>query len=143
MKWKSGISVFHFIILAVVVFAVGMFRGISLNYKEKHYTQTINAEIVRVEMHRENAGKTIRTVCTPYFTYRVESKTFSGHAKYTTRIFEYKVGDIIEIRIDPENPKRYLVENDISDYRSSYEVGKGFGFLALFLVVCAILKKII
>ena len=143
MKRESGISFFHIIIFAVVVFAVGMFKGVSLNYKEKHCTQTIRAEIVRVEMHRKNQGKTMRTVYTPYFTYSADGKTFKGHAKYTTQIFKYKVGDMVKIRIDPENPKRYLVENDILDYRSSYEVGIGFGFLALFLVVCATVNKLI
>ncbi|MDE5835090.1 MAG: DUF3592 domain-containing protein [Ruminococcus sp.] len=144
MKWKSGISVFYcFVIFAVIAFVVGMFKGVSLNYKEKHCTQTISAEIVRVESHRKNQGKTMRTVCTPYFTYSADGKTFKGHAKYTTNIFKYKVGDTIEIRINPENPKKYLVENDISDYRSSYEVGMSFGFLALFLVVCATVNKLI
>ncbi|MDE5583261.1 MAG: DUF3592 domain-containing protein [Ruminococcus sp.] len=142
MKRESEITVFHFIIFAVVVFAVGMFKGVSLNYKEKHCTQTIRAEIVRVEMHRKTYGKTKRTVYTPYFTYSADSKTFSGHAAYTTINWKYKVGDIIKIRIDPENPKKYLVENDISDYRSSYEVGKGFGLLALMLTVFAVIKKL-
>lgn len=143
MKWKSGISVFHFVIFAVVVFAVGMFKCISLNYKEKHCTQTIRAEIVHVEIHRETYGKTKRTVYTPYFNYIADGKTFSGHAEYTTINWEYKTGDTIKIRIDPENPEKYLVENDISDYRSSYEVGMGFGLLALILVACAIVKKLI
>ncbi len=143
MKWKSGITVFHFIIFAVVVLAVGTFRGVSLNYKEKHCTQTVMAEIVRVETHRKNEGRTRQTVYTPYFTYSTEGKVFSGHAKYTTIKQKYKAGDIIEIRIDPENPEKYLVENDISDYRSSYEVGMGYGVLALFLVVFAIGKKLI
>lgn len=134
---------FLFIIFSVVVFAVGMFKGVSLNYKEKHCTQTIRAKIVNVEIHRKQMGKTRRTVYTPYFTYSADGKTFKGHAKYTTKIFKYKVGDTIEIRINPENPKKYLVENDIADYRSSYEVGMGFGFLALFLVACAIVKKLI
>jgi len=143
MKWDFKISIFHFIILAVVVFGVGAFKGVSLNYKEKHCTQTIRVEIVRVETHRKTQGKTSRTVYTPYFTYSADGKNFRGHAKYTTIKWKYKVGDIIKIRINPENPEKYLVENDISDYRSSYEVGMGFGLLALFLVAFAIIKKFI
>lgn len=143
MKWDSKISVFHFIILAAVVFAIGIFNGVSLNYKEKHCTQDIRAEIVRVETHRKTQGKTTRTVYTPYFTYNSDGKIFKGHAKYTTVNLEYKVGDIIKIKIDPENPKRYIVENDIMDYRSSYKVGMNCGFIALVLVVCAIGKKLI
>lgn len=142
MKWNFKISIFHFIILAVVVFGVGAFKGVSLNYKEKHCTQTIRAEIVRVETHIKTQGKTISTVYTPYFTYSTEGRAFSGHAKYTTIKWKYKVGDIIKIRINPENPEKYLVENDILDYRSSYEVGIGYGVLALFLVVFAIIKKL-
>lgn len=141
MKRESENWFFLFIIFSVVVFAVGMFKGISLNYKEKHCTQTVRAEIVRVEMHRKTYGKTKRTVYTPYFTYSADGKTFKGHAEDTKRFGKYKVGDTIEIRIDPENPKKYLVENDISDYRSSYEVGKGFGLLALLLTVFAVIKK--
>ena len=141
MKRESENWFFLFTIFSVVVFAVGMFKGISLNYKEKHCTQTIRAEIVRVEMHRKAYGKTKRTVYTPYFTYSADGKTFKGHAEDTKRFGKYKVGDTIEIRIDPENPKKYLVENDISDYRSSYEVGKGFGLLALLLTVFAVIKK--
>lgn len=143
MKRESGITIFHFIIFAVVVLAIGTFKGVSLNYKEKHCTQTIRAEIVYVETHRKTEGRTIRTVYTPYFTYSAEGKNFSGHAKYTATKLKYKVGDMIEIRIDPENPERYLVENDISDHRSSYKVGVDFGILALFLVVFAIGKKLI
>ncbi|MDE6502438.1 MAG: DUF3592 domain-containing protein [Ruminococcus sp.] len=142
MYRKSENWFFPLIIVAVIVFAVGMFKGISLNYKEKHCTQTIRAEIVRVEMQRKAYGKTKRTVYTPYFTYSADGKIFSGHAEYTKRFSKYKVGDTIEIRIDPENPKKYLVENDISDYRSSYEVGKGFGLLALMLTVFAVIKKL-
>lgn len=142
MKWKSGISVFHFVILAVVVFAIGIFNGVSLNYKEKHCTKDMRAEIVRVEAHRKTQGKTTRTVYTPYFTYSSNGKNFKGHAKYTTINGKYKAGDIIKIKIDPENPKKYLVENDIADYRSSCKVGMDFGFLALFLVVFAIIKKL-
>ncbi|MDE6780846.1 MAG: DUF3592 domain-containing protein [Ruminococcus sp.] len=143
MKRKSGISIFHFIILAVVVFTIGMFKGVSLNYKEKHCTQTITAEIVHVEIHRKISGKTRETVYTPYFNYSVDGKNFSGHARYTLTYGKYKTGDTIKIRIDPENPEKYLVENDISDYRSSYKVGMGFGLLALILVACAIVKKLI
>lgn len=143
MYRKSENYFFLLIIFSVVVFVVGMFKGVSLNYKEKHCTQTVRAKIVRVETHRKTSGKTTRTVYTPYFNYSEDGKTFSGHAEYTTINWKYKVGDIIEIRIDPENPKKYLVENDIADYRSSYEVGMGFGFLALFLVVCAIVNKLI
>lgn len=143
MKRESGITIFHFIIFAVVVLAIGTFKGVSLNYKEKHCTQNIRAEIVYVETHRKTEGRTIRTVYTPYFTYSSEGKNFSGHAKYTAEELKYKVGDMIEIRIDPENPERYLVENDISDHRSSYKVGVDFGILALFLVVFAIGKKLI
>lgn len=141
MKRESENWFFLFIIFSVVVFAVGMFKGISLNYKEKHCTQTVRAEIVRVEIHRKTYGKTKRTVYTPYFSYSADGKTFKGHAEDTKRFGKYKVGDTIEIRIDPENPKKYLVENDISDYRSSYEVGKGFGLLALLLTVFAVIKK--
>ncbi|MDE5770310.1 MAG: DUF3592 domain-containing protein [Ruminococcus sp.] len=143
MKRESENWFFLFIIFSVVVFAVGMFKGVSLNYKEKHCTQTVRAEIVRVEIHRKTYGKTKRTVYTPYFTYSADGKTFKGHAEDTKRFGKYKVGDMIEIRIDPENPKKYLVENDISDYRSSYEVGMDFGLLALILVVCAIVNKLI
>ncbi|MCM1505945.1 MAG: DUF3592 domain-containing protein [Ruminococcus flavefaciens] len=129
---------FHFII-----FAVGAFKGLSLNYKEKHCTQTVRAEIVRVETHRKTEGKTTRTVYTPYFTYSVDGRVFSGHAKYTTSYSKYKTGNIIKIRINPDNPKKYLVENDILDYQSSYEVGMGFGLLALILTACAVIKKFI
>lgn len=143
MKWKSGITIYHFIIFAVVVFAVGAFKGLSLNYREKHCTRVVRADIVRVETHRKNEGKTIQTVYTPYFTYSSDGRNFSGHAKYTTANSKYKTGDIIKIRINPENPEKYLVENDISDYRSSYEVGMGFGLLALILVICATVNKLL
>lgn len=142
MKWKSGISVFHFVILAVVVFAIGIFNGVSLNYKQKHCTQDIRAEIVRIEKDTQTSGRVRTTVYTPYFTYSADGKIFTGHAKHTTTYGKYKVSDIIKIKIDPENPEKYLVENDIADYRSSYKVGMDFGFLALFLVVFAIIKKL-
>lgn len=143
MKWKSGITIFHFVIFAVVVFSVGIFNGISLNYKEKHCTQVVRAEIIRVETHRKTEGKISRTVYTPHFTYSANGKNFTSKAKYTTLNYKYKTGDIIKIRINPENPKKYLVENDILDYRSSYETGMNFGLFALILVACATINKFI
>lgn len=146
MKWKSSSSDFCFYVLILVsaaVFVIGFFNMASLNYKQKHCIQYIKAEIIRIEKDTQTSGRITTTVYTPHFTYNSDGKNFKGHAKYTTVNGKYKTGDIIKIKIDPENPKIYLVENDIMDYRSSYEVGMNFGFIALFLVVCTIGKKLL
>lgn len=146
MKWKSSSLDFCFYVLilaSAVVFVIGVFNGASLNYKQKHCTQDIRAEIVRIEKDTQTSGRVRTTVYTPYFTYSADGKIFTGHAKHTTTYGKYKVSDIIKIKINPENPKKYLVENDIVHYRSSCKTGKDFGIITLILVVCTIGKKLL
>lgn len=145
MKWKSSSSDFCFYVLilaSAVVFVIGIFNGVSLNYKKKHCIQDIRAEIIRIEKNVRTSGRRAETIYTPYFTYISDGKIFKGHAKYTTINGKYKVGDTIKIKINPENPEKYLVENDIARYSSSYKMGMDFGLLALFLVVFTIMKKL-
>lgn len=146
MKWKSSSSDFCFYILilvCVVGFAIGIFNGVSLNYKEKYCTQEMSVKIVRVEKDTRTSGRISKIVYTPYFIYSSDGKIFNGHAEYTVISEKYKVGDLIKIKINPENPKIYLVENDITHYHSSYDVGKTFGVIALILVLFTIGKKLI
>lgn len=146
MKWKSSSSDFCFYILilaCVVEFAIGIFNGLSLNYKEKYCTEDMSVKIVRVARDTRTRGRRMETVYTPYFVYNSEGRVFNGHAKYTTTEKKYEVGDLIKIKINPENPKIYLVENDITHYNSSYDVGKTFGVITLIFILFTIVKKLI
>lgn len=146
MKWKFSSSDFCFYVLilgSVVMFAIGIFNGILLTYKEKHCTYDMSVKIVRVEKDTRISGRIAKTVYTPYFIYNSDGKIFNGHAEYTVISGKYKAGDLIKIKINPENPKMYLVENDITHYHSSCDVGKTFGVIALILVLFTIGKKLI
>lgn len=138
---QSTISIF--VICAVIFFIVGIFNGVSLKYKQKHCTDTSTAQIVRVEQKRKTSGRVSRMNYKAHFTYFVDGKIFNGHTRYTTLQTKYKVSGTIVIKFDPENPKTYLVEDDITHYKSSYSFGIFLGAIALAIILCRTGKTLI
>lgn len=138
---QSTVSIF--VICAVIFFIVGIFNGVSLKYKQKHCTDTATAQIVRVEQKRKTSGRISRMNYKAHFTYFANDKIFNGHTRYTTAKTKYKLNGTIVIKFDPENPKTYLVEDDIMHYKSSYSVGIFLGAIALAIILCRTGKTLI
>ncbi|MDE6519703.1 MAG: DUF3592 domain-containing protein [Ruminococcus sp.] len=138
---QSAVSIF--VICAVIFFVVGIFNGALLKYKQKHCTDTATAQIVRVEQKRKTSGHTSRMTYTAHFTYFVDDKIFNGHTRDTTAKTKYKLNNTIVIKFNPENSKTYLVENDITHYKSSYSFGIFLGAIALAIILCRAGKTLI
>ncbi len=143
MRKNLNFSVSTFIICAVIFFVVGIFNGALLKYKQKHCTDTATAQIVRIEQKRKTRGRISQMTYTAHFTYFVDGKIFNGHTRYTTLKTKYKLNGTIVIKFNPENPKTYLVEDDITHYKSSYSFGIFLGAIALAIILCRTGKKLI
>lgn len=117
MNRKNSIAAVF--IMVFVFIAFGVFDIISYHDKQKNCTQSVTAEITNVKRLKNKrssksniAGK--KLLYTPYFSYEVDGETYEGWADSVPSSTTYKVGDKIQIKVDPEKPSKYLVLSDKS-----------------------------
>lgn len=140
MNRKNSIAI---VVIMVIIFVIiGVADIISTRDKQKNCTQSVTAVVTHINRSqrkkRSNSRRVSKkTVYTPYFSYEVDGKTYEGYAASVSSSATYKVGDKIQIKVDPEKPSKYLVLSDKSTVGGSVTTI----IVALLMLVVALIPK--
>lgn len=106
-----------FIVFSIIFIVSGIFVSLVPKMKSKKCTETVMAEVVElipVQSSRTSGKGHHRTSVTyrPVFSYTYNGKDYhveSGTSSYPPA---FKVGEEVELKIDPDNPKFFYAPSD-------------------------------
>ncbi|MDE7364769.1 MAG: DUF3592 domain-containing protein [Ruminococcus sp.] len=140
MSRKNAVAMAVLVVVIFVTFSI--FDIISYRDKQKNCTQSVMAEITNInEVRRKRSSSSNRRskkiMYQPHFSYEVDGETYTGVAVAVSSSTAYKIGERIQIKVDPEKPSKYLVLSDKSP------VGKNIFaiIVSLFILVVALIPK--
>jgi len=117
-------------LVGLLLIGIGVF--IKQSYKKKLQTYTIETEATVTDMRRTGNGSS------PVFEYIHDYQVFRKNSSVSTNPPMYQVGDVIKIRINPENPKQFVpVDDKIGKFASMilFIIGGVFIFSAIILAM--------
>ena len=101
------------IIVGVVVFAYGLMNVIKDSKKKKICTGSITAIVVDFDrVPSSNSWDMLY----PIYDYTVNGQEYKMRSKIGKTKWNFKTGDTIEVRYNPENPKIMYVPSDKSKW---------------------------
>lgn len=135
MNRKNTIAMAVIVVVIFVTFSI--FEVVSYRDKQKNCTQSVTAEITKInEVRRKRSSSSNRRskkiMYQPHFSYEVDGETYTGVAVAVSDSTAYRVGEKIQLKIDPEKPTKYLVLSDKSP------VGKNIFAIIVSLFILAV-----
>lgn len=99
-----------FVSLGLIFFLIGFFMLRSISRKKKEYTEEVEGEVVgfmekKMASHHNNGHIHYSTGYTPVVKYRCSGKTYEYSNGVISQYPKEKIGDIMTLFVDPENPE--------------------------------------
>ncbi|MDE6519702.1 MAG: DUF3592 domain-containing protein [Ruminococcus sp.] len=138
MNRKNTIAMAVIVVVVFVVFSI--FDIISYRDKQKNCTQSVTAEITNITQSRRKKSsssnrRSKKIIYQPHFSYEVDGVTYEGLTASVSSSTAYKIGERIQIKVDPEKPSKYLVLSDKSPVgKNIFAIIVSLGILAVALI---------
>ena len=137
-KQNPKIIPVFFIIFALIFMSVGIGMLFYPKIKEKKCTESVKAEVISNSAessssvgsrhhHHHNS-----TVYRPTFSFMYEGKEYIVESKTASNPPAFNVGDIVELRINPDNPADFYAPSDKTS-RFIALIFTGFG--VIFMII--------
>ncbi len=106
-----------FLIVAIILSVAG---AITLSYQKiKSYscTESVTATVIenlpeKSEIKRKNKRRHISIVYRPRFIYTYNGIEYDVVSNTASNPPKFEIGDIVELKINPENPRKFYVPSD-------------------------------
>lgn len=138
MSRKNAIAMAVIVVVVFVVFSI--FDIISYHDKQKNCTQSVTAEITKInQIRRKKSSKSHqlskKIMYQPHFSYEVDGVKYEGVAAAVSDSTAYRVGEKIQLKTDPEKPSKYLVLSDKSPVgKNIFSIIVSLGILVVALI---------
>lgn len=129
-----------FIFVDLVLILITALIKVSRNSKLRSYTLTAEATVTSMDMSRHHTNRNDRSsMWYPTFSYTVNGVTYTAKSNVGTTSKPYEVGDRIKIKVDPQNPQKYvLVES--KGFKIAFGVMSALSvFFVIFTVIAAVI----
>lgn len=137
-----------FTIFAVLFIAIGIGLLCSPKIMEKKYTETVTAEVIDMSAESmtikgsRSHGRRVSTVFRPSFSFTYEGVEYIVESKTASNPPAFRNGEIVELHIDPKNPKNFYAPADnTTKFIGIIFAGIGAVFLILGTAMSIIFKK--
>lgn len=136
-----------FIVFSVIFIMIGIFVSLVPKMKSSKCTETVMAEVIElipVQSSSTSGKGHHRTSITyrPVFSYTYNGKDYRAESGTSSDPPAFKVGEEVELKIDPDNPKDFYAPSD-KTYALLGIIFSAMGgvFLFLGIMIVALAKK--
>ena len=106
----------------------------------RNYTLTAEAVVTAMDMSRRHTRRNDRSsMWYPTFGYTVNGVSYTAKSNVGTTSKPYEVGDRIKIKVDPQNPQKYVLI-DSKGFKIAFGVMNALSvFFVIFTVIAAVI----
>lgn len=136
----GGFFGFVMILMGSMFFIVGKLLIKFKNTSIKDHTVILNAKVVNIDSKQETQQDTdghyhTSTLYRPVLKYEYQGKTYKvGRSSWSSRV-PYKIGDDMEVKINPENPESIITDVDIRIYKLAGSIFSAIGGILVVISV--------
>ena len=129
-----------FVFVDIVLILITALLKISRNQKLRNYTLTAEATVTSMDSSRHHATRNDRSAMWyPTFTYTINGLNYIAKSNVGTTSKPYEVGDRVKIKVDPNDPQKYIL-TESKGFNIAFGVMSALSvFFVIFTVIAAVI----
>lgn len=137
-----------FTIVSIIMIAVGIITLRVKKVSQNKCTEKVSAKVVdlttRSSSSRRNGRHHYNTTYAPVFEYYYDNQKYVIQSSISSDPPEYTIGQTVELKINPNNPKKFYDPNSKTLSMIGYIfIGVGILMMAVFIVVMIIINRLV